>query len=128
MIKGEFNMKKIVFLLIISMIVISSISFVAAGSGDTNRVRIPYKPNDIQIVDYGEPNRRGYTYEQIKYMTHTQHSANSLTYDIDNDGNANFLIDDDKNFLICDYNNDGNVDFAVADYDNDGDLDIIKYP
>lgn len=129
MIKGGHNMKKIVFLLIVSMIVISSISFVAADSDNTNRVSVKLYSNDIEIVDHFEANKRGYSYGQYPSLHKPpKNSADFQTYDIDHDGNANFLIDNDKNFLICDFDNDGAADLVVDDYDNDGDLDIIKNP
>ncbi len=121
-------MKKTVFLLILSMIVISSISVVAAVSVDTSTVAVMDDSDNIQIGDYSVTNRRGIPYDPLLAEITYKHKANCQTFDIDNDGNANFLIDDDQNFLICDYDNDGDADFAVEDYDNDGDLDIIYIP
>lgn len=128
MIRGGFNMKKIVFLLIALMILTSSISFVAAESYDSNRV-IQHYTNTIDLHDYSDIEKKVFEYELThpRYMA-TKDNSNFLTYDIDNDGNANFLIDQNENFLVCDFDNDGDVDLFVSDYDNDGDLDIVKFP
>ena len=94
-------MKKIVFLLIIVMICISSFSFVAAAPA------MPSRPVTIEKV----------APQHIDEIVGTDYKHI-----------AEFEALDEPMSISIDLDNDGDADFLISDYDNDGDVDIIQIP